>query len=97
MTGTTFSGWIIPAFAGNPTLAYSGLNGPLTVNAGAGDRFTLDGSPATITSAVFNNATANRNAVYMAAWTKPLTLNGDFADVLGERGSTAAPCSESNI
>ncbi len=85
MTGTTFSGWIIPAFAGNPALTYSGLHGALTVNTGADDQFTLDGTPASITSAVFNNATASRNAVYMAAWTKPLTLNGDFSLYLGER------------
>ena len=52
---------------------------------GAGDRFTLDGTPDSIASAVFNNSTASRDAIYLAAWTRPLTLNGDFAMYLGQR------------
>jgi hypothetical protein len=86
MTGTTFSGWIIPFFPGpSPALSYSGLHGVLTVDAGQGDRFTLDGTPASIASAVFNDATGSRDPVYMVNWTAPLTLNGDFAAYLGER------------
>jgi hypothetical protein len=92
MSGTSFSGWVIPyPFIGTaPELSYNGLQGVLTVAAGAGDRFTLDGTPASIASAVFNNATASRNAVYLAAWTKPLTLNGDFAMYLGQRLTSGA-------
>src|SRR5204863_3051737 len=51
MSSTTLGGWIIPFFSGTaPLLSYSGLQGQLIVAAGAGDRFTLDGTPASITS-----------------------------------------------
>src|SRR4029079_15222536 len=63
MAETTFAGWVIPSFIGTaPELSYSGLHGVLTVSPGAGDRFTLDGTPSSIASAIFNNATTSRNA-----------------------------------
>lgn len=85
MTETLLSGWTIPGFIGNPALTYSSLHGVMTVHAGADDRFILEGAPASITSAAFNNATTSRDQIYIAAWTKPLTFNGDFSLYLGGR------------
>ena len=85
MTATSFSGWDIPGLVGVPALTYSDLHGVMTVHAGASDRFTLNGTPDAISSAVFDNASTSRDYIYMAAWTKPLTLNGDFSLYLGGR------------
>ncbi len=75
----TFSGNQITGLtASGAVIGYGPGVSSLTINAGAGAGFNLDGSPAGLTSATFNNSTTTRDALYATNWTTPLTVNGDF-------------------
>jgi hypothetical protein len=83
LTDTTFNNWVIPGTSMAPSLSYSNLYSTLTVAAGAGDKFELNRTPATINSIVLNNATASQDAVYSTQWTVPITANGNWSMYFG--------------
>ena len=84
MTADSFGPWVVPAGDAPASLTYSNLEGPLTIAAGAGDRFQLDATPPSITSMTVSNTTTTLDPVYTANWSVPLTLNGNFALYLGQ-------------
>jgi hypothetical protein len=80
-----FGTWVVPSTTLAPQLNISQLRGPMLVLAGAGDRFQLDATPASIDSLQIDNASDTLDPVYTANWSVPLTLNGDLALYLGQK------------
>ncbi len=85
MNAGSFTGWSIPGSSFEPSLNYSNLESTLTIAAGAGDRFQLDATPASITDMEVSDNTDILDSVYTANWSVPLTLDGSLSLFLGER------------
>ena len=83
LSDTTFNNWVIPNTNLTPALHYSNLYKTLTVSAGAGDKFELDHTPASIDEIVLNNATAAQDEIYSTNWSVPITANGNWSIFLG--------------
>ena len=83
LTATNFNSWLIPNTNLTPSLSYSNLYKTLTVEAGAGDQFELDHTPANIDAIVLNNVTATQDAVYSTNWSVPITANANWSLYLG--------------
>ena len=84
LTPTTFTGW--DAGGGSaPTLFISQLHDTLTVDAGGGDVYLLDGTPSGITNIVLNNKTDTRSRIYSDNWQVPVLAKDDWAVYLGQR------------
>ncbi len=83
LSATTFNNWVIPNTNLTPALNYSNLYKTLTVSAGAGDKFELDHTPASIDAIVLNNATAAQDEIYSTNWSVPVTANGNWSVYLG--------------
>lgn len=83
LTDTTFNNWVIPNTNLTPALHYNNLYKMLTVSAGAGDKFELDHTPASIDAIVLNNATAAQDEIYSTNWSVPITANGNWSIYLG--------------
>ncbi len=86
LAGGSFAGWDASLFLiAPPILSYSGLETVLTVEAGVGDRFDLESTPAGVGEVNIKNLFNARNSVYLAGASTPLVLDGDFELSLGQR------------
>lgn len=87
LDASSFGSWNIPTLSGvTPKLAFSNLRAEMTVYAGAGDRFQLDVTPASITGlAIYNQSLIVQDAVYTSNWSVPLSLLGNFSFYAGQQ------------
>ena len=86
LTGGSFAGWDANLFLiAPPILSFSGLESILTVEAGLGDRFDLEGTPAGVGEVNIKNLFNARNSVYLAGASTPLVFDGNFDLSLGQR------------
>ncbi len=86
LNSTTFYGWAVPGLAQLPALTYDVLDGALTVQLGEGDRISLDGTPAGVSSSAISNPWLDtRDAIFSPNWSVPLDIYNNFGVYLGRR------------